>query len=51
LDTHVWPLLDAGRLGPVTVSEFLLEAAAVAHARMESSGDIGKIVMKVDNTS
>lgn len=43
----VWPLLDAGRIGPVMDSEFPLDDAAGAHARMESSAHIGKIVLKV----
>ena len=43
----VWPLLAAGRIGPVMDSEFALDAAAAAHARMESSGHIGKIVLEV----
>lgn len=47
LRAEVWPLLDAGRIGPVMDSEFPLEEAAAAHARMESSGHIGKIVLKV----
>ncbi len=47
LREHVWPLLSAGRLGPVMDSEFPLEEAAAAHARMESSNHIGKIVLKV----
>lgn len=47
LRKEVWPLLDAGRLGPVMDSEFGLEDAAAAHARMESSGHIGKIVLKI----
>lgn len=47
LKTQVWPLLDAGRLGPVMDSEFALEDAASAHARLESSEHIGKIVLKV----
>lgn len=47
LRTEVWPLLDAGRIGPVMDSEFDLERAAAAHARIESSGHIGKIVLKV----
>ncbi|MFP4449341.1 MAG: NAD(P)H-quinone oxidoreductase [Rhodosalinus sp.] len=42
----VWPLLDAGRIGPVMDSEFALEDAAEAHARMESSAHIGKIVLR-----
>lgn len=48
-DLHeaVWPLLAAGRIAPVMDSEFALEDAAAAHARMESSGHIGKIVLSV----
>jgi putative PIG3 family NAD(P)H quinone oxidoreductase len=46
LREHVWPLLDAGRIAPVMDSEFPLEDAAGAHARMESSGHIGKIVLR-----
>lgn len=45
--SEVWPLLDAGRIAPVMDSEFPLEEAAAAHARMEASGHIGKIVLKV----
>ena len=47
LAEKVWPLLDAGTIGPVMDSEFALEDAAGAHLRMESSGHIGKIVLKV----
>ena len=47
LREHVWPLLEAGRVAPVMDSEFPLEKAAEAHARMESSAHIGKIVLKV----
>lgn len=47
LAAHVWPLLDAGRIGPVMDSEFALNEAAAAHSRMESSAHIGKIVLKV----
>ncbi|MFT5869784.1 MAG: NADPH2:quinone reductase [Paracoccaceae bacterium] len=47
LREKVWPLLTAGRIAPVMDSEFLLENAADAHARMESSAHIGKIVLKV----
>jgi len=43
----VWPLLDSGRIAPVMDSEFDLADAAAAHARMESSEHIGKIVLKV----
>lgn len=47
LAANVWPLLEAGKIGPVMDSEFPLEDAAAAHARMESSAHIGKIVLKV----
>lgn len=47
LRADVWPLLEAGRIAPVMDSEFPLTEAAAAHARLESSGHIGKIVLKV----
>ncbi|WP_040818256.1 NAD(P)H-quinone oxidoreductase [Litoreibacter arenae] len=47
LKQHVWPLLEAGRMAPVMDSEFDLEDAAKAHALMESSTHIGKIVLRV----
>jgi NADPH2:quinone reductase len=43
----VWPLLASGRVAPVMDSEFAFEDAANAHAHMEASGHIGKIVLKV----
>ena len=47
LRVQVWPLLEAGRLGPVMDSAFDLADASAAHTRMESSGHIGKIVLSV----
>jgi NADPH2:quinone reductase len=47
LREHVWPLLDAGRIAPVMDSEYALSDAAAAHARMETSQHIGKIVLRV----
>lgn len=47
LRAHVWPLIEAGKVAPVMDSEFPLAEAAKAHARMESSGHIGKIVLRV----
>lgn len=44
---HVWPLLEAGRVAPVMDSEYELANAALAHAHMESSTHIGKIVLKI----
>lgn len=47
LRARVWPLLAAGRVAPVMDSEFPLDDAAAAHARLEGSGHVGKIVLKV----
>jgi NADPH2:quinone reductase len=47
LEREVWPLLASGRIAPVIDSEFPMDEAAAAHARLESSGHIGKVVMKV----
>ena len=43
----VWPLIEAGRVGTLIHAEFPLAAASGAHALMESSTHIGKIVLKV----
>lgn len=48
VEAHVWPMIAAGKFKPVMDSEFALEDAAKAHARMESSGHVGKIVLKVE---
>jgi NADPH:quinone reductase len=48
LREHVWPLLAAGKISPVMDSEYAFEQASDAHARMETSGHIGKIVLKVN---
>ena len=47
LREHVWPHLESGRIAPVMDSEFPLAEASAAHARMETSQHIGKIVLKV----
>ena len=47
LRQHVWPLLDAGRVKPIMDSTYPLDEAARAHAHMESSTHIGKIVLEV----
>ncbi len=47
LHAKVWPLLASGRCKPVIDSVFPLGEAAKAHARMESSEHIGKIVLTV----
>ena len=47
LESQVWPLLESGRCKPVIDSVFPLKDAALAHARMESSQHIGKIVLNI----
>ncbi len=47
LRDHVWPLLESGQVAPVMDSEFPLAEAAAAHARLESAGHIGKVVLRV----
>jgi len=47
LREHVWPILDAGRAGPVIHQVFALGEAAAAHRLMESSSHIGKIMLEV----
>jgi NADPH2:quinone reductase len=47
LREKVWPVLDAGRCGPVIYRVFSLEEAAEAHRLMESGVHMGKIVFKV----
>ena len=48
LRSAVWPLLEAGRVRPVVYRSYPLTEAAAAHALMESSEHIGKIVLTVD---
>lgn len=45
--THVWPMVEAGKLRVIIDSEYPLSQAPAAHWRIESAGHIGKIVMKV----
>ena len=47
LEREVWPHLASGRIAPVMDRVFPLEEAAAAHARMESSAHVGKIVLSV----
>jgi NADPH2:quinone reductase len=47
LREKVWPLIEAGKIKPVIHATFPLEQAAQAHALMESSAHIGKIVLQV----
>jgi NADPH:quinone reductase len=45
LETSVWPLIEAGKIAPQIFRTFPLHEAAAAHALMESSAHIGKIVL------
>ncbi len=45
IEADVLPLLTAGRVKPIIDSTFPFAQAAAAHARMESSAHIGKIVL------
>ncbi len=47
LQSQVWPLLDSGRCAPVVHATFPLDQAAAAHAMMEGSTHVGKIVLTV----
>ncbi len=47
LRTHIWPQLEQGRLLPSIFKVFPLDQAAQAHALMESSEHIGKILLQV----
>ena len=46
LEREVWPKLEAGQMLPQIYREFALADAAAAHALMESSAHIGKIMLK-----
>jgi NADPH2:quinone reductase len=48
LRREVWPLIEAGRMAPVLDRTYPLEEAAAAHARMESSEHVGKIILTMD---
>jgi NADPH2:quinone reductase len=45
LQQQVWPLFEVGKLKPVIYRTFAFDEAAAAHALMESSAHVGKIVL------
>jgi len=47
VEEHVLPLIAAGRVGPLIDGTFPLAQAAAAHARMETSAHVGKIVLTI----
>ncbi len=48
LHEKVWPLLEAGDIAPVIHRTFPLSEAAAAHALMEESSHIGKIILEIE---
>jgi len=49
VEANVWPMIAKGAFRVVIDSEYPLTEAPAAHWRLESSGHIGKIVMKVES--
>ena len=47
VETNVLPLIAAGKVKPVIYKTFPLDAAPAAHALMETSAHIGKIVLTI----
>ncbi len=47
LHQRVWPLLEAGAIKPIIYQTFPLARAAEAHALMETSTHVGKIMLQV----
>jgi NADPH2:quinone reductase len=47
LKQKVWPLVEAGKIRPVIYRTFRLDEASAAHALMESSAHVGKIILEV----
>lgn len=45
LRARIWPLLESGKIKPVIYRTFPLEQAAQAHALMETSTHVGKIML------
>lgn len=45
LQKHIWPLIENGRIKPVIFRTFPLEEASDAHALLETSEHVGKLVL------
>jgi NADPH:quinone reductase-like Zn-dependent oxidoreductase len=48
VEAHIWPLIARGAFKVVVDSEYPLYEAPAAHWRLESSGHVGKILLKVE---
>jgi len=51
LRDRVWPLLESGAVRPVIFRTYAFSQAAAAHALMESSEHVGKILLVPDATN
>lgn len=49
LQETVWPLIESGNVKPVLFKAFNMDEAPQAHALMESSNHIGKIVLNMES--
>ena len=47
LKEKVWPLLEAGKVKPIIYKTFPLREASAAHAEMERSEHVGKVMLTV----
>jgi len=47
LRQRVWPMIEAGKIKPIIYETFPLEQASKAHALMESSQHVGKIMLQI----
>jgi putative PIG3 family NAD(P)H quinone oxidoreductase len=45
---HVWPMFADGRIQPPRITSYRLGEAAIAHARLESGENLGKLILIVD---
>ena len=48
LEKHIWPFIGRGQIKPVIYRKLPMEQAAEAHAIMESSAHIGKILLTAE---
>jgi NADPH:quinone reductase len=48
VEANIWPMIASGAFRVVMDSEYPLIQAPAAHWRIESTGHIGKIVLKVE---
>jgi NADPH2:quinone reductase len=48
LHQKVWPLIETGKIKPVIFKTFSLEQAEQAHALMETSTHVGKIMLTIN---